>query len=99
MLMALAKLIGGQRAIFWVIPLCGGVFVLATFGIGRRLGGSSNGLIAAWLLATSPPLLFMLMAPMSDVPAAAAWTVTFWCVTAGTMAFAVAGGLAAAVRC
>lgn len=97
MLMALAKLIGGQRAIFWVIPLCGGVFVLATFGIGRRLGGSSNGLIAAWLLATSPPLLFMLMAPMSDVPAAAAWTVTFWCVTTGTMAFAVAGGLAAAV--
>ena len=97
MLMALAKLIGGQRAIFWVIPLCGGVFVLATFGIGRRLGGSSNGLVAAWLLATSPPLLFMLMAPMSDVPAAAAWTVTFWCVTAGTMAFAVAGGLAAAV--
>ncbi len=96
LLMALGKLIGGQRAIFWIVPLCGGLFVLATFGIGRRLGRQSTGLIAAWLLATSPPFLFMLMAPMSDIPAAAAWAVTFWCVTAGTTTSAVAGGLAAA---
>jgi hypothetical protein len=97
MLMALAKLIGGQRAIFWVVPLCGGMFVFATFGIGRRLAGPYAGLIAAWLLATSPAFLFMLMAPMSDVPAAAAWTVTLWCATAGTLGGALAGGFAAAL--
>lgn len=97
MIMALAKRVAGQCAIFWVVPLSGGVMVLATFGIGRRLGGPAAGLVAAWLLATSPTFLSTLMAPMSDVPAAAAWTVTFWCVTAGTIGSAVAGGVAAAV--
>jgi 4-amino-4-deoxy-L-arabinose transferase-like glycosyltransferase len=75
----------------------GGVMVLATFVIGRRLAGACAGLVAAWLLATSPPFLFMLMAPMSDVPAAAAWTVALLCITAGTLGSAVAGGLAAAI--
>jgi hypothetical protein len=39
----------------------------------------------------------MLMVPMSDVPAAAAWAVSFWCVLAGTIGFAMAGGAAAAL--
>jgi hypothetical protein len=97
MIMALAKRTAGQCAIFWVVPLSGAALVLATFAIGRRLGGPQAGLVAAWLIATSPSFLFVLMAPMSDVPAAAAWAITFWCVTAGTLGSAVAGGVAAAV--
>ena len=96
-MMALAKFVAGHCAIFWVVPLSGGVLVLATFGIGRRVGGGRAGLVAAWLLATSPSFLFMLMQPMSDIPAAAAWMVAFWCITSGTIGAAVAGGLAAAL--
>lgn len=97
MLMALAKLVGGHCAMFWVVPLAGAAFVFATFGIGRRLAGDAAGFIAAWLLATSPPFLFMLVAPMSDVPTAAAWTVAFWCLTLATVRGAAFGGLAAAI--
>src|SRR5207253_4945156 len=50
LLMAGAKVIAGNCAIYWVVPMCGGVMVLATFGIGRRLGSSRAGLIAAWLV-------------------------------------------------
>ncbi len=96
-MMALAKFVAGHCAIFWVVPLSGGVLVLATFGVGRKVGGSLAGLVAAWLLATSPSFLFMLMQPMSDIPAAAAWMVAFWCITSGTIGSAVAGGLAAAL--
>jgi len=97
MIMALAKRAAGQCAIFWVVPLSGAAMVLATFGIGKRLAGAGTGLAAAWLLATSPPFLFMLMAPMSDLPAAAAWTVSVWCAMGGTLGAAVAGGAAVAV--
>jgi 4-amino-4-deoxy-L-arabinose transferase-like glycosyltransferase len=95
MMMALAKVVAGHCAIFWIVPLSGGVFVLAIFGIGRRVGGDPAGLVAAWLLATSPSFLYMLLQPMSDIPAAAAWMVAFWCITSGTIGGAIAGGLAA----
>ncbi len=93
-MMALAKLVAGHCAIFWVVPLSGSVLVLATFGIGRKVGGGRAGLVAAWLLATSPSFLFMLLQPMADIPAAAAWMVAFWCITS---AMPFAGGLAAAL--
>jgi hypothetical protein len=78
LLMALAKRLFGHAAVFSIVPLSGALLVLATFGIGRRLGSSRIGLAAAWFLATSPIVLFMLMTPMTDVPAAAAWAVAFY---------------------
>jgi hypothetical protein len=95
MLMALAKLIAGQPAVFWVVPLFGGLLVAATYGIGVRLGSSRAGLVAAWLVATSPAVLFMLTQPMSDVPAAGAWALTLWCVFGDTRQSAIGAGLAA----
>jgi hypothetical protein len=95
MLMAAAKFIAGPCAIFWIVPLSGGLLMVATFGIARRLGSPRAGLVATWLVATSPAFLFMLMAPMSDVPTAAAWAVVVWLATAGTMALAIAAGLVA----
>jgi hypothetical protein len=97
LLLAGAKRLAGQCAMFFVVPLCGSVLVLATYGIGRRLGSTSVGLAAAWLTAASPVFLYMVVQPMSDVPAAAAWTVSVWCVLADTAAFAAAGGAAAAI--
>jgi hypothetical protein len=73
MLLAAAKRAGGQEALFFVVPIAAGLLVLATFRIGSRLGSPAAGLSAAWLVATSPTVLFMSMATMSDVPAAAAW--------------------------
>lgn len=102
LLMALAKTIGGQELLFWVVPLSGAILVLATFGITQGLVSPGAGLIAAWLTATSPTVIFMLMLPMSDLPAAAAWAVAFhgllsrrfgWAAVAG-----IAAGLALTIR-
>ncbi len=92
LLMAAFKLAAGQCAIFWVVPVCGGILVFATYAIGRRLGRPIVGLAAAWIVATSPTLLFMLMAPMSDVPAAAAWAVSVAFALGRNAAGGVCGG-------
>ncbi len=94
LLMAAAKRLAGYCAMFWVVPFSGGILILATFGIGRRLGEPGAGLLAGWLTATSPVFLYMLLQPMSDVPAAAAWSVAVWCVLSDSMGLAVVGGLA-----
>ena len=97
LLMAGFKAIAGQCAIFWVVPICGGILVLATYAMGRRIGRPVVGLAAAWLVATSATLLFMLMAPMSDVPAAAMWAVAVACALGQTPLAALAAGIAAAI--
>jgi hypothetical protein len=97
LLMAAAKLAAGQCAMFWVVPLCGGVLVAATYAIGLRIGRPLVGIAAAWIVATSPTVLFMAIAPMSDVPAAAAWAIAVACALGETTAAAAAGGLASAV--
>ena len=73
LLMAAGKWIAGACAVYWIVPLAAGLLVLATFAIGRLVAQPLVGIGAAWLIATSPTVLFMSMAPMSDVPAAAAW--------------------------
>ncbi|MGE0449960.1 MAG: ArnT family glycosyltransferase [Vicinamibacterales bacterium] len=79
LLMAAAKIVGGQEALFWVVPVCGSVLVLATYGIGRRVADApSVALGAAWLMATSPVFWFMVVLPMSDVPTAAAWALAWY---------------------
>lgn len=95
LMLAVAKLIGGHAAMFWVLPLCGAALVLATFGIGRRLGASRAGVIAALLVATSPAVLFMLMSPMSDLPVAAMWTLSFFFMLGGRGRSAWLAGLSA----
>ena len=54
--------------------------------LGRRLHSRTAGLVAAALVATSPVLLFYVVQPMSDVPAAA------WVVFALAAALGDAGG-------
>jgi hypothetical protein len=97
LLMAAFKSIAGQCAMFWVVPICGGILVLATYGIGRRIERPVVGLAAAWLVAASPTQLFMLMAPMSDVPAAAAWAASVACALGPSPFSAFAAGTAAAI--
>ena len=73
MVMAIFKLLGGPRAVFLVVPLLGGLAIWATYLMGRRLAGPLVGASAAILLASSPPFLFEIVSPTSDVPATAWW--------------------------
>ena len=78
LMMALAKSVGGQAGLFAVVPICGALLVLATYGIGRRLRSPGTGVIAAWLAATTPIVLFMVVSPYSDVPVGAMWALAFF---------------------
>ena len=78
MLLAVAKRIGGQCVMFSVVPILAGLAVLATYGIGRRLHSAVAGLIAAWLVATSPITLSSSLEPLTDVPVMAMWALVFF---------------------
>ena len=97
LLMAGAKRIAGQEGLFAVVPLSAGLVVLATFGIGRRLGMPRAGLVAACLMATCPALTAMSVRPMSDVPGAAAWTGALYFALGGSALDAIAAGLCTAL--
>src|SRR5262245_11910157 len=94
MLMAALQLVAGHCAAFLVTPVAGGALVLLTFLIGRRVRSPAAGLIAAWLVATSPAVLFMLMWPMSDIPAAAWTALMIHLLLRGSSRGAIGAGLA-----
>jgi Dolichyl-phosphate-mannose-protein mannosyltransferase len=73
--MAVFERIGGEHAVFYVVPLFGALAVWATYALGRRLAGQWAGAMAAVLLLCSPAFVSRLIEPMSDVPAAACWAV------------------------
>jgi hypothetical protein len=95
LLMAGANTIAGHCAMFLVTPLTGALLVWITFLIGCRIDSGVLGLAAAWLVATSPAMLAMLVSPMSDVPAAAFWAVAIYFTLGRTPRAALFAGLAA----
>jgi hypothetical protein len=96
LLMALFKAIGGQPALFLVVPITAALLVWFTFAIGRTIGSTSLGLGSAWLVATSPAFLTMTKEPMSDVPAAAFWALATWKALDTSRRGAVVSGVATA---
>jgi 4-amino-4-deoxy-L-arabinose transferase-like glycosyltransferase len=90
MLLAVSKHLGGQNAMFCVVPLSAGLLILATYGLGRRLASGTVALTGAWLVATSPVVLAHTMTAMTDVPVAAAWAGAFYLLL-GTNAGSAAG--------
>jgi len=99
LMLAAAGAIGGERAQFFVVPLCAAGLVVLAFAIGRALGGIDTGLISAAAVGASPILLFQATQPMSDVPAAFWWTVAIWLLIAGSPGRAVAAGVACGFAC
>ncbi len=95
MLLAAGKWIGGQEGMFWITPIAGLLLVLLTYGIGCRLGDPNGGLIAAWLVATSPIVVMLSLQPMSDIPAATAWAMAVYALLGRGRWRALAAGLAA----
>ena len=77
MAMALVKRVAGHCAMFGIVPVMAGLLVWATFALGRRLASPWAGLLAAWLVATSPAVILAALRPMTDVPVAALWTMAF----------------------
>jgi hypothetical protein len=97
MIMAAVKGVAGHCSVFLVSPVSGALLVLATFGIGRRLGSSLVGLLAAWFVASSPTVLDMGIIPMSDVPVAALWAGAFWLLLGRSAWSALGAGLLTAL--
>jgi hypothetical protein len=90
LLMAPALAVGGLRAMFAVVPLCGVLIVVATFLLARRFG-DGVGLASAAVAAASPIFLFQIIQPMSDVPATAFWLMALALATRAQPAPAAAG--------
>jgi hypothetical protein len=96
-MMALFEAIGGPDAVYYVVPCLGMLTVWMTYLLGARLRGPWAGLIGALLMLTSPTFLAMLVQPMSDIPAAAWWSVALWAAARGsTLSVAGAGAAVAA---
>ena len=98
MQMALFERMAGRQAVFWVVPLAGGLAVWSTFLLGRSAAGALGGVLAAAWLATSPAFLFLITAPpMSDLPAAAWWALALALLFRDGRLAAAGAGLAAGV--
>jgi hypothetical protein len=92
LLLAGAGAVGGFQAKFMVVPFLAGLLVIATYGIGARLASPAAGLIGAWLVATSPALLFMMMPVMSDVPVSAIVAASFYLLIGSGLARSAGAG-------
>jgi hypothetical protein len=91
-LLATAKAMGGQCALFGVVPLLAGLGVLATFGIGSRLGSPWAGVIGGLLVATSPAVLVVSFEALTDVPVMSAWALAFYLLLVSTDALRASRG-------
>jgi hypothetical protein len=98
MVMAVFERVAGRDSVFWVVPLLATVLVWTTYLVGRRVRGSLVGVVAAVLVATSPPVLFQLTAaPMSDLPAAAWWALAMALAAADRDDAALGAGIASSL--
>jgi hypothetical protein len=93
LIMAIARTIAGRPGMFAVVPILGGLGVWWTFLLGRRVGGPPAGAVAAVLFAASPPFLYQIVQPMTDVPAAALWAAALLAVTSDRFVASFAGAL------
>ncbi len=90
------RLVAGRWAMHLVVPLLGCVAVWTCWRLGTRLAGPQAGALAAVWLATSPVLLYQIVQPMSDVPAAGWWSLAAWLVVRNSRVSLAGAGLATA---
>lgn len=75
MLMAVFLGVLGENGPFYVAPVFGALTIWLTYLLGKETTGSTTvAALAALLVLASVPFLTHVMLPMSDVPAAAGWT-------------------------
>ncbi len=73
---AALRITNARDAVFYVVPVLGAMIVCATAVLGWKLRSELVGASAAVLLATSPSFVLQVTQPVSDVPAAAWWTLS-----------------------
>jgi hypothetical protein len=86
-----------ERAMYLVVPLFGALFVWLTFRLGVLLESSTIGALAAVLLACNPTVLYQVVQPMSDIPAAACWLAALIVSVRGTARGATGAGAIASL--
>jgi hypothetical protein len=96
MAMAPFVAVAGVRAAFVLVPLFGVLLVAATFIVASRVS-RRVGVASALVVACSPVFLYQLVQPMSDVPAAALWTLAVAFVTGTRVRDPALAGIAVAV--
>lgn len=97
LIMAGFERVGGRDAVFYVVPLLGALAVWMTYVLGRQLASPWTGALASILLLSSPPFLWMLIVPMSDVPATACWITAIVFALRGRTRDAIVCGMATAL--
>ena len=86
-----------SRAVYWVVPVLGGLLVWSSFLLGCALGGQKVGALTAVLMASSPVFVHHIVVPMSDVPAATFWTASMVLAMRNSAGAWTAAGLMAAL--
>jgi hypothetical protein len=94
MLMAGALRVAGPSAVYFVVPLLGGLTVWLTYVLGRRVAEPRTAMLASLLVAFSPIVVFQSLEPMSDVPATAFWMAAWVFATSAARWAPLASGLA-----
>jgi hypothetical protein len=97
LLMAVAHLVAGPDAEYYVVPIAGAILVWASYLLGARLSTPWGGVLTSGLTASSPPFLMWLVMPMGDLPAAACWTLALVTALSSSTAGAVGAGLTSAL--
>jgi hypothetical protein len=97
LIMAMFQLVGGDDAVYYVVPLLGTLFLWSTYWLGSAMAGRWAGALGAVLVVSSPIFLFMQQQAMSDVPVAAFLTLSMAAAFGGAhpwlAGFAAAGGI------
>jgi hypothetical protein len=94
--MALVEKVAGRSAVYVVLPGLAALAIWFTYLLGRRAHGPAAGFGAALLVFASPAFRFQVVgAPMSDIPAAAWWTMALTLVLYESTASAALAGAAA----
>jgi hypothetical protein len=91
----LQRATGRRTAVFYAVPVLGAIAVWLTGWLGARLHGPPAGFMAAVLLGTSPTFLYQVAQPVSDVPAAAWWTISLTLTVCSGVPAAFGAGAAA----
>ena len=99
MMAAFLAVLGGNGP-FYVVPVLAALTLWFTYLLGRDATGSRTvGALATLLLLASPVFLTHVMVPMSDVPAAAGWTLAAVLVLKQrTLAAGIVAGLTLLIR-
>ena len=92
--MAIALALGGANAVYYIVPILGGLAVWCTYRLGARVDRPLTGMIAAILLAFSPIFVFQSLEPMSDVPVTAWWMLAWLLASRPGTAAVLGSGLA-----